>query len=42
METIRKKGRLPLLEDCSFNGYDAASLMKDTAKLRDHYKKRYA
>ena len=34
METNRKKGRLPLLEGCSFNGYDAASLMKDTAKLR--------
>jgi hypothetical protein len=30
METIRKKARLPLLGDCSFRGYDAASLMKDT------------
>jgi hypothetical protein len=34
METIRKKARLPLLGDCSFRGYDAASLMKDTAMLR--------
>lgn len=40
METNRKKGRLPLLEDCSFNGYDAASLMKDTAKLRKIITKR--
>jgi DNA-binding HxlR family transcriptional regulator len=34
METIMKKARLPLLGDCSFKGYDATSLMKDTAKLR--------
>jgi DNA-binding HxlR family transcriptional regulator len=40
METIRKKARLPLLESCSFNGYDAASLMKDTAKLRKIITKR--
>ena len=40
METIRKKARLPLLGDCRFNGYDAASLMKDTAKLRKIITKR--
>ena len=35
METIRKKARLPLVQqNCSFKGYDAAALMKDTAKLR--------
>jgi hypothetical protein len=33
METINKKARLPLLEGCSFNGYDTASLTKVTAKL---------
>ncbi len=41
METIRKKARLPLVEQkCSFNGYDAASLMKDTGKLRKIITKR--
>jgi DNA-binding HxlR family transcriptional regulator len=35
METIRKKARLPLVQqNCIFKGYDAAALMKDTAKLR--------
>ncbi len=41
METNRKKARLPLVEqDCSFTGYDAATLMKDTAKLRKIITKR--
>jgi DNA-binding HxlR family transcriptional regulator len=26
--------KIPVLQDCDFTGYDAASLMKETAKLR--------
>jgi DNA-binding HxlR family transcriptional regulator len=40
METKGKKAQLPLLGGCSFNGYDAISLMKDTAKLRKIITKR--
>jgi DNA-binding HxlR family transcriptional regulator len=41
METKGKKSRLPLLEqNCNLNGYDAASLMAETAKLRKIITKR--
>jgi hypothetical protein len=44
----RKKATavLPMLQDeglsCDFNGYDADTLMKETAKLKINYKKRNA
>lgn len=39
METKRKK--IPIIEDgCSFEGYDAVSLMSETAKLRKIITKR--
>jgi hypothetical protein len=35
METKRRRVKLPTItESCSFNGYDAVSLMAETAKLR--------
>jgi len=49
METKRKKnnsgrsirGKLPIYKDiCSFEGYDASSLMSETAKLRNLITKR--
>jgi hypothetical protein len=35
METKRQKGnKLPVHNECSLEGYDAATLMTETAKLR--------
>jgi hypothetical protein len=38
METIEKTGdratKLPIVDGCDFTGYDADTLMKETAKLR--------
>ena len=41
METKRQKGnKLPVYNECSLEGYDAATLMSETVKLRKLITKR--